>query len=274
VTDDGADRTLDLWLSVADDSHRRLVAEVDALTPEQVAGPSFASDWSIAQVLSHLGSGAEIFTNFVQAGLEDEPAPGADDFKPVWERWDAKPPGDQAVDAIAADQRFLQLLHDLDEEQRRDWTMAMFGSDLTLADLIRLRLGEHAVHSWDIAVMSDAAAVIAPDAAALLIDEMPSLVERIGALVDQDLRVRITTRDPARRFLLVADSEGTALEVVADGTEGDGAGRGASVDEGVLELPAEALIRLFYGRLDPAHTPSYSSSGVDLDILRRMFPGI
>jgi hypothetical protein len=122
--------------------------------------------------------------------------------------------------------------------------------------------------------MRDAAAVVAPDAVALLIDGMPSLVERIGAPVDQALRVRITTRDPARRFLLVADSEGAALEVVADGAEGNGADRAASVDEGVLELPAEALIRLIYGRLDPAHTPSHTSSGVDLDILRRMFPGI
>ena len=40
-----------------------------------------------------------------------------------------------------------------------------------------------------------------------------------------------------------------------------------------LQLPAEALVRLVYGRLDPAHTPPVETRGVDLDELRRLFPG-
>ena len=40
-----------------------------------------------------------------------------------------------------------------------------------------------------------------------------------------------------------------------------------------LRLPAEALIRLIYGRLDPAHTPPAEAREVDLDELRQMFPG-
>jgi hypothetical protein len=41
-----------------------------------------------------------------------------------------------------------------------------------------------------------------------------------------------------------------------------------------LELPAEALVRLAYGRLDPDHTPStVTADGVDLDLLRQVFPG-
>jgi hypothetical protein len=40
-----------------------------------------------------------------------------------------------------------------------------------------------------------------------------------------------------------------------------------------LRLPAEALVRLVYGRLDPAHTPPVETRGVDLDELRRLFPG-
>jgi hypothetical protein len=38
-------------------------------------------------------------------------------------------------------------------------------------------------------------------------------------------------------------------------------------------MPAEAFIRLLYGRLDPAHTPPVESTGVDLDELRQLFPG-
>jgi hypothetical protein len=39
-------------------------------------------------------------------------------------------------------------------------------------------------------------------------------------------------------------------------------------------MPAEALLRLSYGRLDSAHTPaSVVGSPADLDRLRAIFPG-
>ena len=69
-------------------SHERLVAAVEPLSDDEVTGPSY-HDWTIAQVLSHLGSSAEIFTRFVEAGASGKPAPGADDFHPVWDRRNA-----------------------------------------------------------------------------------------------------------------------------------------------------------------------------------------
>jgi len=39
-------------------------------------------------------------------------------------------------------------------------------------------------------------------------------------------------------------------------------------------LPAEAFIRLIYGRLDPEHTPELAIPDIDLDTLRRGFPGV
>jgi hypothetical protein len=41
-----------------------------------------------------------------------------------------------------------------------------------------------------------------------------------------------------------------------------------------LELPAEAVIRLVYGRLDPDHTPAFVGSEATLDELRPAFPGV
>jgi len=38
-------------------------------------------------------------------------------------------------------------------------------------------------------------------------------------------------------------------------------------------LPAEALLRLVYGRLDPAHTPESVVDTNALATLRRAFPG-
>jgi hypothetical protein len=52
----------------------------------------------------------------------------------------------------------------------------------------------------------------------------------------------------------------------------DTADTGAAQGETALHLPAEALIRLIYGRLDPEHTPPVDGE-TDLDALRRVFPG-
>ena len=41
-----------------------------------------------------------------------------------------------------------------------------------------------------------------------------------------------------------------------------------------LTLPAEAFVRLVYGRLDPDHTPAFEGDPADLDTLRRTFPGV
>ena len=41
-----------------------------------------------------------------------------------------------------------------------------------------------------------------------------------------------------------------------------------------LHLPAEAFVRLVYGRLDADHTPHrVQADGLDLDDLRKVFPG-
>jgi uncharacterized protein (TIGR03083 family) len=256
---------LDIWLSAADRSHRRLSDSVGHLTAQQAGGPSYADEWSIAQVLSHLGSGAEIFSMFLRAGRRGEPGPGMDEFTPVWERWNAKEPEAQVAEALLADQQFLDEVHALDEDERQRWTMALFGADQRLVDLMQLRLSEHALHTWDVVVMADEHAVIAPDATDLLVDHLAPLVARVGVSTPQSLRVRVDTREPERRFLLVAGAEGIVLEEVGDDTTVDA--------DSEVDLPAEALIRLFYGRLDPSHTPESVGGDLDIDVLRRIFTG-
>jgi len=49
----------DRWISALRHSHNRLRAAVEPLSPDQLGRPSYASEWSIAQVLSHLGSQAD-----------------------------------------------------------------------------------------------------------------------------------------------------------------------------------------------------------------------
>ena len=49
------------WISALRHSHDRLRASVEPLGPDQLTQRSYPSEWTIAQVLSHLGSQAEIF---------------------------------------------------------------------------------------------------------------------------------------------------------------------------------------------------------------------
>ena len=51
--------------------------------------------------------------------------------------------------------------------------------------------------------------------------------------------------------------------------QGDGGGADSEVS-----MPSEALLRLAYGRLDPAHTPAeVTADEADLERLRKVFPG-
>jgi len=254
---------LENWLSAVSNSHQRLTAVVRGLNAEEIAGASYADEWSIAQVLSHLGSGAEIFTLVLRAGLQGGPPPGMGEFEPIWARWNAKTPADQATDALVADRAFIDQLGELSEQERQAWQASLFGTEQKLTDLLRFRLGEHAVHTWDVEVPGEPTATIAPDATELLVDTLDQLVSRTGQAPDDPLRVLVSTVEPDRRFLLVV---GPALELRPADNVAD--------DDGTttLTLPGEALIRLVYGRLDAQHTPAVEGDA-DLGLLRRAFPG-
>jgi uncharacterized protein (TIGR03083 family) len=249
------------WINALRSSHDRLQSIAGPLDAGQVAEPSYCTDWSIAQVLSHLGSGAEIFTLFTEAGVSGQEAPGREAFPAIWERWNAKSPQDQAADGLSADETLVETLESMDDEQLGKLRLSMFGMDLDAAGIARMRLGEHAVHTWDVAVARDPQATIAPDAVALLIDGIEQMAARMGKAGGPGQRVRVVTTDPERSFVL---ETGDKVELTP------GAGHGELPE---LRLPAEALIRLFYGRLDPDHTPATATSHVDLDGLRQLFPG-
>ena len=58
-----------VWIAALRRSHERLASLVRSLGPDQARGPSYCTDWTIAQVLSHLGSGAEIGLMMFPAAL-------------------------------------------------------------------------------------------------------------------------------------------------------------------------------------------------------------
>jgi uncharacterized protein (TIGR03083 family) len=251
----------DPWIGALRHSHDRLQALVEPLGLTDLERRSYASEWSIAQVLSHLGSGAEIFGLFLQAGLTGQELPDRDAFVAIWDTWNAKDPQAQATDGLRSDEAAVERFESLDPSQRAGLRLHMFGMDTDLTGLVRMRLGEHAVHTWDVAVALDPSATVAPDAVLLLIDTVGQLAARAAKPDGKPRRIRVSTSDPERQFLLETGEEVTLTE--SDGGEGLPG----------LRLPAEAFIRLVYGRLGPHHTPQVEADGVDLDELRQIFPG-
>jgi uncharacterized protein (TIGR03083 family) len=249
------------WIEALRHSHDTLRAVTAPLSVDQLRQRSYARDWSIAQVLSHIGSQSEVFGLFLDAGLSGEDAPGRDAFPPIWDAWNARSPQAQAADAVAADGALIGRFESLDARQRERFRLEVFGMDLDMTGLLRMRLGEHAIHTWDVAVALDPAARVAPDAVGLLVDTLGQLVARSGKPEGTQLRLHVSTTGPERDFTL--ESGETVTLVPSED--------GQSPPE--LRLPAEALIRLVYGRLDPAHTPPVETRGADLDELRRIFPG-
>lgn len=243
-------------------SQARLAAGVAALSRDELTGPSYDTGWSVADVLSHLGSGAAIAGLTLDAGLDDREAPEFEELDALWTTWDAKPPQDQATDAVAANAALLDRIGRLTGEQRDAFTVEMFNGRQDLAGMLLLRLGEHAVHTWDVLVARDPAARLAPDATAALLPGLDELVSRAGQRSEVPLRVAVRTTDPVAAFLLEVDGEGPRLQV------GSAAGAPATVT-----LPAEAFIRLVYGRLDDGHADEVHVDGCELADLRAVFPG-
>jgi len=252
----------DPWIGALRHSHDRLLVLVGPLDVAQLEQRSYASEWSIAQVLSHLGSGAEIFGLFLQASLTGQDPPGRDTFVPIWNAWNAKDPRGQAADGLETDEALLERLESLDPDQKAALQLHLFGMDTDVTGLARMRVGEHAIHTWDVAVALDPSATVAPDAVGLLIDTVGQLATWAGKPDGRERRIRVSVRDPERNFVLTT---GEAVGL----TESDGE---ESLPE--LRLSAEAFIRLVYGRLGRQHTPPVEADGVDLDELRQLFPGL
>jgi len=251
------------WIPALRRSQDRLASIVRPLTPDQLRSQSYDTEWSIAQVLSHLWSQAELFMGWLTAAIERVQPPGRESMQPVWDAWNGRSPEEQAADSLEYNERLVRRFEALTGDQLAGMHLSLFGMELDAVGLARLRLAEHALHTWDIDVALDPAARVAPDSVALLIDALDFIAKRAGKPQGKTFRLHVRTSEPERDLLLhIADEVSIA--------EWDG---GAA--DGKLRIPSEAFLRLAYGRLDPDHAPAVdiTARNVTLDDLRRIFPG-
>lgn len=258
------------WLDALAGSHDSLTELVGELGGDDLRRQSYCDDWSVAQVLSHLGSGAEIFKASLDAMVAGDPPPGRESFPPIWDRWNAMTPEEQAESFCASDGQLVEALENLGD-RLDDMEFTMFGvMQVDAIGFLGMRLSEHALHSWDVAVTFDPTARVSADAVPLLVDRLPMMAARTGdaggAANDRPYTVSVVTVDPARAFDIAV---GESVEMTP---RGDGSPGAAGAD---LVLPSEALIRLVYGRLDESHTPTLDASQkATVADLRKVFRGL
>jgi uncharacterized protein (TIGR03083 family) len=239
-------------------SAERLRDLVAGLDDGQIAASAYPTEWTIADVMSHLGSGAVITLRRLEDAIAHEPTP--DGFAPsVWDVWNAKSPRAKIDDALGADRALVERIESLTDDETSGFEFSIGPMTFDFAGFIALRLNEHVLHTWDIDVALDPAATLPPDAAALVVDNL-ELIGRFTAKPTGSTRtIAVRTTDPRREFTIALTPDSVMF------TPGGG--------DPDLELPAEAFARLVYGRLDSDHTPLFNGEPATLDELRRVYPG-
>ena len=186
---------------------------------------------------------------------------------PIWERWNALLPLDALAAFRQSDERLVAEFENLDaatlEDLRVD--LGFLPAPIDVATTVTFRLSEHALHSWDVHVAFDHAAVLAPYMVPFLTEHMSRLAAWTARPAGRTGRVRIETTEPEQHLLLEL-GDGVSL-----GPDPDPAARAGTT----LRLPTEALVRMAAGRLRPTHTPdTVTTEGeLTLDDLRAIFPG-
>ena len=150
--------------------HDALATTVAELTDQDLVGPSGATEWTVADVLSHLGSGAVI----TLAGLRSATGagqPAGDGFnQSVWDRWNAMSPPEQRANFLDSDTELVAAFEALDEQQRTALTLPVgfMPAPMSVAAFGGMRLNKATQHSWDVRVAGDPDAGLLADTAEVL----------------------------------------------------------------------------------------------------------
>ena len=184
-----------------------------------------------------------------------------DDFAPgVWETWNAKSARAKAQDVLVADRDLLGRIESLSDEARSSFRFSMGLLELTFDGFVGMRLNEHALHTWDVEVTLDPSATLPANSTEHIVDNLELIARFTGRPTGGTRAIAVRTEQPRRDFssncLPMRSTSEWRISRPPD-----------------LELPAEAFVRLIYGRLDRAHTPNTVRDSGVLEELREVFPG-
>lgn len=243
-------------------THDHLAEVAGGLTDDQLSRQSGSSEWTVADVLSHLGSGSEINRYTLLKALGDDAETPTNEQ--VWDRWNAMPPAEQASGFVASSAALVELLESLTEGQRVG-TMVDLGflpQPVPLATLLGMRINEVSLHGWDVDVALDPHAQLTDEAASLVIEHFAtSLSFLLGFSGRKDGLP--PTRLAVDGYTLVVSDDGIRIA------------EGSTDPSATFDGPVESAVRLLAGRLSPEHTPAGVgvTGNLTLDELRAAFPG-
>jgi hypothetical protein len=147
-------------------------------------------------------------------------------------------------------------------DQRSTVSVSLGPITFAFDEFVRTRLNEHLLHEWDVEVALAPTATLAPDGVEVVIDNLELIGRYTSVPIAPDRTLTVVTSMPERSFAVTVATNSVEFST------------GDAVVEPSLHMPAEAFIRLVYGRLDPEHTPSSVVGDTDaLDQLRQVFPG-
>jgi uncharacterized protein (TIGR03083 family) len=260
--------TADRVIAALRTEHDHLAGLVPGLSDDQLTGPSGASEWRVADVLSHLGSGSEIALAGYRSAIDGTPEP-ADGFnESVWDRWNALSPQDQAAGYLEHNEKLVATLEALTSEQRETLQIKLgfLPAPLPLAAIAGMRLNETTLHGWDIDVALDRAAVLPEDATQILAEQFSDALSFLAGFIGKADQLG----KPA-----VVEIQGTTYGFVITPAEGVRLTNSVSEPTAAFTGSLESAIRLLAGRLKPEYTPNgvEVTGAVSLDDLRAVFPG-
>jgi uncharacterized protein (TIGR03083 family) len=262
----GVTHSTDRTIGALRATHDALANVVTGMPDVQLVARSGATEWTVAEVLSHLGSGAEISLATLRAAVDGAAAP-TQDFNPqVWDRWNSLTPPKQAADFLVHDDDLVAAVEALSTTQRHELRidLGFLPAPLPVAGYLGMRLNEAAHHSWDVQVSTDPGAAISADTAELIAEHLAT---------DLSFLLGSTGKADAIAHPAVVDIHGSGYAIVIDDAVSlTAAGPPATA---TFDGPLEAAIRLLAGRLGATHTPAdvQVTGAVTLDDLRRVFPG-
>lgn len=242
-------------------NHETLADLVPTLSDDDLAKPSGATEWSVAQALSHLGSGAEIGRKPI-ANAAGEPV-DAEENQAVWARWNAASPADQAAEFVKHNEAYLDTVEALSPAQREDLRvdLGFLPEPVPLSVALGMRLNEVANHAWDVRVGVDQTATVDAESAELLVELFRGPLGFLLGFsakaneIDHEVRLAIP---------------GGAVEI----TDAVAVTESADDPTAAFDAAPEAVVRLLSGRLRPQHAGGVAVTGnVTLDELRKVFPG-
>ena len=138
-------------------------------------------------------------------------APTDFDPQPVWDEWNAKDPDAQAADVLTADAALLARLAQLTPDEVATLRFAMGPMELDVPRYVGMRLNEHAVHTWDVAVTFDDTATIPPEEAGLIVDTLAMMAGFAGKPTGTERTLTVHTVAPERTFEIALRADGVAL---------------------------------------------------------------